>query len=250
MAVSLKIRLRIREYDIKIKDLPSEAQNLVVAHLSDLHDRKRAGLVRAIEEKKPDLIFVTGDFMDYGRQNDISIGIASEIVKVAPVYYCPGNHEKESDDYEEMMLRLKSTGVNVLRDEQAYSHGMRIVGFEDVDKTEKRNRREFFKNSISKLESDEFSVALYHHANLLDLMEESKFELVFSGHVHGGQARIPGGRGIISPDVEFFPEYDGGVFVRKKSVFVVSRGLIFFAHMPRFFNPPELVFVTLRSQKQ
>ncbi len=246
LIISLRIRLKVRHYNIEVKNLPTQADGIIIAHLSDFHDRTRRGLFEAVSRAKPDLIFISGDFMDYGRDNEVSIDLAEKLVEISPVYYCPGNHEKQCPDYEEMMVRLADTGVIVLRDNCAYSHGMRIVGFEDINEEQKPSRHEIFKASIDKLQTPEFSVALFHHSNLFGLFKGKNYSIVFGGHVHGGQVRLPFGKGLISPEFEFLPEYCGGVYVRGDAHFIASRGLVFYPHFPRFFNPPELVIVKLR----
>ena len=80
---------------------------------------------------------------------------------------------------------------------------------------------------------------------------------VFSGHLHGGQWRLPGlGLGVCGPSAGgpptaerlVFPRHAGGAYALKdNSTLVVSRGLARESTpIPRFFNHPELVAVTLR----
>ena len=78
------------------------------------------------------------------------------------------------------------------------------------------------------------------------------FDLVCSGHAHGGQWIVPGlGNGLYAVGQGFFPKYAGGLYELeadgRKTSFVVSRGLSYQKPaFPRFGNPPELPLVKLR----
>ena len=72
------------------------------------------------------------------------------------------------------------------------------------------------------------------------------FDLVLSGHAHGGQWRLPGlVNGLLAPDQGFFPAYAGGLYrLDENTDLVVSRGLAREStRVPRIFNPPELVII-------
>ncbi len=245
--LGLRTKLIKTYYDVEIKTLPEEAHGLKIAHLSDFHDRYREGLFESVRDFAPDVIFITGDFMDYDTANDTAIALACELVKLAPVFYCPGNHEKEAKDFVSMMERLKDTGVCVLRDQSVYFKGMRIVGFDDVDRLQKKHRKSIFKCAVDRLQNDEFTVALFHHADLIPLFFDKNYNIVFSGHLHGGQMQFPCNIGLISPHFKPFPKFAGGFYTHNDQSFIVSKGLVFFPTFPRLYNPPELVFVTLSS---
>ena len=74
---------------------------------------------------------------------------------------------------------------------------------------------------------------------------DSGFDLVVSGHAHGGQVRLPGMiNGLFAPHQGAFPDYAGGLYALGSTTLVVSRGLCRNL-LPRVFNPPELVALDL-----
>ena len=75
-------------------------------------------------------------------------------------------------------------------------------------------------------------------------------DLVVSGHVHGGIARLPFLGGVMSPAVEFFPKYDGGLFKENNKYMVLSRGLGMHTVPVRFNNPGELCVIRVISDKK
>jgi len=76
------------------------------------------------------------------------------------------------------------------------------------------------------------------------------FDLVLSGHSHGGQIRIPFLlNGLYAPHQGFFPKYAGGVYEFENYTLVVSRGVYFNLFLPRIFNPPEIVVVDIEGME-
>ncbi len=86
-----------------------------------------------------------------------------------------------------------------------------------------------------------YNILLAHNPDFFPRYAAWGADLVLSGHVHGGVARVPfWGKGIISPGYRLFPRYDGGIFREGKSVMVLSRGLGMHTIPVRLFNPGEL----------
>ena len=97
-------------------------------------------------------------------------------------------------------------------------------------------------------EDDCYTVLLSHRPELFDLYVDSGMDLVFTGHAHGGQFRLPFIGGIIAPHQGFFPEYDGGQFNQGNTTMIVSRGVGNSIIPIRFNNRPEIVLVTLKCK--
>ena len=82
---------------------------------------------------------------------------------------------------------------------------------------------------------------------IIDMYLQYEFDLILSGHAHGGQWRIPRIlNGFLAPNQGFFPKYAGGKYDFNHTTFIVSRGLAKEStRIPRIFNPPELVIVDI-----
>ena len=98
-------------------------------------------------------------------------------------------------------------------------------------------------------ESDGYTILLYHRPELFDLYVDTEMDLVFSGHAHGGQFRLPFVGGLVAPNQGFFPKYDAGQFTEENTTMIVSRGVGNSIIPIRFNNRPEIVLVTLRNMK-
>ena len=93
--------------------------------------------------------------------------------------------------------------------------------------------------------SDDFQLLLSHRPEKITEYTDSSFDLVLSGHAHGGQIRIPYLlNGLYAPGQGIFPQYAGGQYTLGSTDLIVSRGLCKNI-LPRFFNRPELVVIDL-----
>ena len=85
----------------------------------------------------------------------------------------------------------------------------------------------------------------------IDLYRQYPFDLVLSGHTHGGQVRIPLlVNGLFAPDQGWFPQYAGGLYEVGETSLVVSRGLSYYPRLPRVFDPPEVVVIDVEGTRK
>ena len=78
---------------------------------------------------------------------------------------------------------------------------------------------------------------------------EFGIDLVFAGHAHGGQVRIPGIGGLFARGQGIFPKYTAGLSKEGTTTMAVSRGLGNSTVPMRIFNPPEIVVMELKKNK-
>lgn len=97
---------------------------------------------------------------------------------------------------------------------------------------------------------DSFNILLAHRPEYIEEYGQYPFDLVLSGHAHGGQWRIPYlMNGLIAPNQGWFPKYAGGLYRHGDMTEIVGRGLLL-DWKPRLFNPPEIVVVDIESQRE
>ncbi len=92
---------------------------------------------------------------------------------------------------------------------------------------------------------DTFKVLLAHQAELFEYYSSNNVDLVFSGHLHGGQFRLPFIGGLLAPGKGLFPKYTSGRYDQNGTTMYVSRGLGNSIIPIRVFNRPEVVVVRL-----
>lgn len=93
-----------------------------------------------------------------------------------------------------------------------------------------------------------YTILLSHRPELFDVYVESGVDLVFSGHAHGGQFRIPFIGGVVAPNQGVFPKYDAGIFAEGNTNMVVSRGVGNSIIPFRVNNRPEVIIIELTTQ--
>ena len=252
----------ITEHNYTNDKLPDKFNGFKILHISDLHNKKFYGrLTNKIKRINPDIIVITGDLIDRRRTNiNSAMELIEDIVKIAPVYYVSGNHEQLSEHYTKLKEELDK--FNVVNMDDFYTainadgREIGLIGIADpaINASEKtylsesnvkyaRNRL----NHLTKNLKTDFNILLSHRPELLNVYKDYNVDLVFSGHAHGGQIRIPLLGGILSPNQGFFPKYSEGMHREGKTSMVVSRGLGNSLFPFRIFNHPELVVVILCS---
>ncbi len=251
------------EYIIETENVPESFDGFKIIHLSDLHNTQfgenNKNLLEIIYEENPDVVFITGDSIDrFNTDIDIPIKLIENILTTCDVYFIVGNHElsSDTDKYLKFIDTLTEMGVHVLQDNDAYiernNEKIQIIGLNDADRykiTYGENYKQGIIDSINKMDNKNYySILLSHHPELFPEYSETDVDLVFSGHAHGGQFRLPFIGGIIAPEQGLFPEYDAGVFTENDTTMVVSRGLGNSIIPVRITNSPEVVVVTLNKR--
>jgi len=238
--------------------LIKENTSVRIVLISDLHNtlygKNQSILIGKIIEQKPDLIILAGDMFHSTGPMERSIIFLSGISGIAPIYYVTGNHEYASRKINFIRETLLSHGVIILSDsyEQISINGNEIIvaGVEDpyvrIYERSGYNQREIMEERFRELDDIEaFSILAAHRPERIESYKRFSFDLVLSGHAHGGQVRIPGVmNGLVAPHQGFFPKYAGGLYQHENLTHIVSRGLAV-NWIPRIFNPPELVVIVV-----
>lgn len=241
--------------------LPQEFEGFRIAQISDLHNEVfgtgNGELLTLLAGTRPDIIVITGDLID-SRRTDVSAALefVRGAVEIAPVYYVAGNHESRIPEEFWMLERcMENLGVSVLRGERTLltreGAAIALIGVDDPTFQDKdsANWPGMVEEELGKLrEEGLYSILLIHRPELLETYARAGMNLVFSGHAHGGQVRIPFVGGVIAPNQGFFPQYDGGLYTMGDTQLVVSRGLGNSLCPLRVNNRPEIVLAELHGK--
>jgi hypothetical protein len=101
---------------------------------------------------------------------------------------------------------------------------------------------------LGKCNKDCYNILIAHNPQYFKEYADWGADLVLSGHIHGGVVILPFLGGVLSPQVEFFPEYYAGLYQHGKSRMILSRGLHMHSIRVRMFNIPEVSCVTLHRK--
>ena len=242
------------------------SQPVRIALVTDLHScsygEGQKQLLDAIDGQNPDLVLLGGDIFDANLPDDNAAVFLRGIAGRYPCYYVTGNHEYmcEEDVFASRMAILEECGIIRLSGEAAEIElgGTQIdicgvddprawLNEEDPEESEACFRKQL-ENLASENGNNSYTILLSHRPEQIGLYSLYGFDLVLSGHAHGGQWRIPRlVNGLYAPDQGLFPDYAGGQYKEEGTTMIVSRGLAKEStRIPRLYNPLELVIVELK----
>lgn len=244
--------INVSRYTINDKKID---KNMKIMLLSDLHNRDlKNKLEKIIYKERPDMIVLSGDMI-----NEFQ-GEQENFIKLIPIlekyktYYTFGNHEEAcikelKSDY---INRLSKTKLILLNDDKvSLSNNINLYGL-DVDISffeglrKKKITNKYIESRLGKLDKSKYNIGIAHNPLMAYGYTKFGFDLVFSGHVHGGVVKLPLLGGILSPEYKFFPKYYEGIYDVDGMKMIVSRGLGFCKRLPiRIFNPGEVVIINV-----
>jgi predicted MPP superfamily phosphohydrolase len=228
-----------------------------IALIADLHSCRygegQSELIRELEVQNPDAVFLGGDILDDRMPHQGAMELLQVIGRRYPCFYVSGNHEYWSGEIESIKKLVRGCGIPVLEGDVVSldigGNKISLGGIDDFEAGISVVHRQLEQIAAQK-DTSRYSILLAHRPEAIETYLSYGFDLILSGHAHGGQWRIPGLiNGIAAPNQGFFPKYAGGEyrFPDEGTVFIVSRGLAReSSRIPRIFNPPELVFIELR----
>jgi predicted MPP superfamily phosphohydrolase len=248
-------RLTVRKYRIP-DDIGGK---LRIVQLSDLHGelfgRQNCELRRRIDSLAPDAVFCTGDMLDDCGKSDSEIfSFFRSLADEYPLFCIVGNHENRRGVADRFVNELSSYGATVLRNEVCETEvsGVRlgILGLDEYSGRHSYNNRSAVPELMEKLmQTDGYHIVLSHYPENYSLIEspynQYGFDLMLSGHAHGGQWQLPLIGPVISPGEGLFPKYYDGLYDGR---LIVSAGLGNNG-IPRMFNYPQIVCVDIGRQE-
>ena len=253
--------LELNMYNISSNELPKGFDGFRIAQVSDLHNaemgKDNQKLISMLKDAEPDIIVITGDMIDSRNTNvDIALAFAEKAMQISPCYYVAGNHESRVSEYDALKEGLNRLGVIVLEDAKTElivsGEKITIIGVDDPNfKTDYLlNDESAIKSNLNELMREDagYTILLSHRPELFEAYVDSGVDVVFSGHAHGGQFRIPFIGGVIAPNQGLFPQYDSGIYTKENTNMIVSRGVGNSIVPFRINNRPEVIVVELSSQ--
>ena len=255
--------LMVSTISISSSHIPAAFSGFRIAQVSDLHNsefgKNNTELLKLLSESRPDIIAITGDLIDANHTDvGIALGFAQESVRIATTYYVTGNHEAASPQYDTLKAGLEEAGVIVLEDEavslERNGETITLFGVGDPDFTVKGDMfgetAAMVSTKLKNLDDGEggYTILLSHRPELFETYVDCGIDLVFAGHAHGGQFRLPFISGLVAPNQGLFPQYDAGLYTDGSTSMVVSRGIGNSIIPFRFNNRPEIVLVELNAR--
>jgi uncharacterized protein len=186
--------VQIRRHDIVMPELPGAFDGFTILQISDLHVDMNQGAMRRLTQLLPglsyDICVLTGDYRGktFGPYDATIEGMARMRAQISgPVYGVLGNH-----DTIRMVPALEEMGIRVLLNEtEAIVRGAQRVHLAGIDDAH-YYRVDNIEKAALQIPDGEFSILLSHTPEIYRQAAHADFDLMLSGHTHGGQICLPG----------------------------------------------------------
>jgi len=232
----------------------TQNENIKIVLLTDLHiGRYKKSffinrVIKKIQAEKPDLILLGGDYILGKEENFKYLYPLQKLSTTIPTYAITGNHEfalaydqdPDRQDKTATMRRLfKNWNITILDNKTVKitinKNSFNLTGIPDIWGDDDN----LHKAKIN-LDPRIPSILLCHNPSIIDNPESEIFNLILSGHTHGGQIRLPFWGPVSSLPTTLGRKIDKGLFMIKKTALYISAGLGESGARARLFNQPEI----------
>ena len=263
----------VSRYKVKSNKLPQAFNGFKILHLSDWHcttyGKNNKRLINLINNniigENIDIVVITGDFIiRQKRDYRPALEFISKI-KSNNIYFIYGNHEMilKSKEIQDFKNKLETLGVVVLDDKKIeltrenqklnlygvsyiFSH---IASRKDLTEQVLEKYKKDYEEKIGVINQEEYNILLSHDPMDFEIYARMGFDLIFSGHLHGGGIRFFGIGVATARKNWFFTRLAAGIHKKYNTQMIVSRGIGNSTRPIRIFDPPEISITTLYETK-
>lgn len=261
---------RIRNIRLAIKNLPKQFEGMTIAQVSDIHSgsffNKTAvkGGVDMLMQKKPDMVFFTGDLVN-NQASEVKdyINIFDKIKAPLGVYSTLGNHDygdytawpslqAKQHNLQQLMQAHKVMGFDLLMDENRTitlgGEQLAIVGVQNISGHEHRfHTYGDLTKALKNTDDAAVKLLLSHDPTHWDKEVKTKFpdiDVMFSGHTHGAQFGINVFGKTYSPAQWAYKQW-AGLYKEGDQQLYINRGYGYLGYPGRVGMPPEITVFEL-----
>ena len=244
-------RLQVTRHQVILPRLAPAFDGLRVVHLSDLHCGpsffNNAHIRRAVaraNDHEPDLVVLTGDFVNRASSIRHCARLLTGLHARYGVVAVLGNHDYWTDPAA-ITRELRSAGITVLNNESvAIRRGesrLWIAGLDDAWEGQPN-----LAQAVQSIPARDPIILLVHEPDVATVASSAPIDLQLSGHVHGGQVRLPWVGALITPNLGH--KYPMGWYRVGEMQLYTSRGIgVTFPGIIRLNCPPEVAYLTLKA---
>lgn len=246
-------------YNVSSKKLDKGVR---IVFISDLHncfygDTENSKLIDEVNKAEPDIVIFGGDVLDAWGGTKYALSLMKQLSQSYPCCYTPGNHEEMRDDTEEFYDKAREICPVLLGDHEQFNvNGQDICVYGALDSIAWGRHDTQLNECFAALDEKCYNILVAHQPEQIDsylgkdIGLEKGFDLILSGHAHGGQWRLPKllDQGLYAPDQGILPNYTTGMYHYGDTTHIISRGLarpLRMIFIPRIFNRPELSIINI-----
>jgi predicted MPP superfamily phosphohydrolase len=220
--------------------------------------RREEGLLQTIEQLQPDLIVITGDFLNLSYVSDpvAQAEVRKVLAKLKAPYGVYATLGSPPVDLRETTPGiLEGFNIRLLRDEVAVlnlpnGHSLSLLGLDCEHDLE--SDASAFRRLVELTPPESTKILLYHSPELMPLVQQYPIDLYLCGHTHGGQIRIPFYGAILTSSTTG-KRYEMGPYLEQDTLLYISRGIGLeglSAPRMRLLCKPEIILFTLTNGKK
>ena len=241
----------LNKVDVYIKDLGFD--ELTIVQLTDVHIGNTIGkafvqeCVDRINALKPDIVVITGDLVDRKIENaKDDLSPLKELQSTFGTYFVLGNHEyyHGAEDIANYMPELN---VKALLNESVTirdgDKALNLVGINDLQSIRFETLPIDTYRAFENVDKTVPTILLSHQPKSIELVKDKVYDLMLSGHTHGGQI-FPFGFLVMLQQ----PFLAGLHAVTSSKQIFVSRGTGYWGPPVRVFAPSEISILTLKPR--
>jgi len=241
----------VEPVDLCLPGLPPALSGLRIGHVSDLHAyrhrRRYRRIARELAQARPDLIVLTGDHVTRWRPANVAgevlAGMCDQLDPPMGMFGVHGNH-----DANELRGELQALPITWLDNASHRFEGLplEILGADTHFRSGHDSVALAEQLTPGQRTTPTVRLLLCHIPTFLPTASDLAADIMFAGHTHGGQIRLPGGRALCnSTDLPL--DLTSGVLRHRNTLCCVSRGLGEVLLPCRLFCRPQLPIYTLCS---
>jgi len=245
---------RVREADVPVPDLPHDLEGLRLLQLSDIHlsaflsERELARVIDAANETRPHLAVVTGDLItSKGDPLDACLNQLARLRSDAGTLGCLGNHEVYAGAESYATAGGARRGIRFLRNQAAtLRFGGAALHLAGVDYQRMSHQAHYLDGTERLVRPGSLNILLSHNPDVFPAAAKKGYNLVLSGHTHGGQVTVE----ILDQSLNaarFFTPYVYGLYRQGAAAAYVTRGIGTIGIPARIGAPPEISLLRLRK---
>ncbi len=251
-------RVELKEFTFTSSDLPEEFDGTRIILLTDIHrswyfsQSRVASLVDRVNGLEPDLVVLGGDYVY--KNTDYEASCFVELSRLEAPLGCfavLGNHDygehddRRGENPSKAVEAVADAGITLLDNQAIWIEKagaqIRLGGVED-----KQTGNPEVGPTIEEASADDFILLVSHNPDVAEELPKGTIDLMLSGHTHGGQITF---FGLWAPSIpsSYGQKYRTGAIVTETTTVIVSNGIGTIFPPLRFFAPPQIVEITLRS---
>jgi predicted MPP superfamily phosphohydrolase len=211
----------------------SDPVQLRIVQLSDLHvervTQRERTVLKMVEQSKPDLILLTGDYLNTSYVNDETArrdarDWLSQLRAPRGVYAVPGSPSVDTRDAIESLFD-DMDNITLLRNQivQLDVDGQTICLIGVTNQWQERDRASL-KALMKQVPSDALTILLYHTPDLIETAANLDVDVYLAGHTHGGPVRLPWFGAIVTSS-RYGKRYEAGPYQVGTTHLYVNRGI-------------------------